>query len=121
MIIDLPRSESYAVTTPYDCMIRKSRRKFLTDLGIALGVVTLGRKIVRALPDGGDDRGQRAVRKAASKEGIDFRYAPRNWQSTYCFPDDPHKSLVGKQGELLYGHAGIGSDFNLFPHIVSVG
>ena len=102
-------------------MNKKSRRKFLTDLGIALSAVTIGRKIVRALPEGGNDKGKRVVKNALSKEGIDFRYAPRNWQSTYCFPDDPHKSLVGKHGELLYGHAGIGSEFNLFPHVVSVG
>src|SRR2546426_7129767 len=102
-------------------MKKKSRRKFLTDRGIALGVVTIGRKIVRAVAEGGDDKRQRAVKKALSKEGIDFRYAPRNWQSTYCFPDDPHKSLVGKHGELLYGHAGIGSEFNLFLYVVSVG
>ena len=35
---------------------------------------------------------------------IDFRYTPLTWQSTPCFPDDPHKGLVGERGDLRYGH-----------------
>ncbi|MGC2635630.1 MAG: hypothetical protein WA294_00525 [Acidobacteriaceae bacterium] len=31
---------------------------------------------------------------------IDFRYAPADYQSTICFPDDPFKTLVGKWGDL---------------------
>lgn len=31
---------------------------------------------------------------------IDFRYAPEDFQSTICFPDDPVKTLVGKWGDL---------------------
>src|SRR3984957_1919155 len=34
---------------------------------------------------------------------IDFRYAPRHWQTAICFPDDPKKSLVGQAGDLRYG------------------
>jgi hypothetical protein len=34
---------------------------------------------------------------------IDFRYAPRNSQSTICFPDDPRKTIVGQAGDLRYG------------------
>jgi hypothetical protein len=34
---------------------------------------------------------------------IDFRYAPALRQTAFCFPDDPHKSLVGQAGDLLYG------------------
>jgi hypothetical protein len=33
---------------------------------------------------------------------VDFRYSPPEWQSAICLPDDPHKSLVDKSGELLY-------------------
>ena len=33
---------------------------------------------------------------------VDFRYAPPQWQAAICLPDDPHKSLVNKSGELLY-------------------
>jgi len=36
---------------------------------------------------------------------IDFRFAPRHWQTAICFPDDPKKSLVGQQGDLRYGFA----------------
>jgi len=36
-------------------------------------------------------------------ESIDFRYAPRHWQTAICFPDDPKKSLVGQNGDLRYG------------------
>jgi hypothetical protein len=36
---------------------------------------------------------------------VDFRYAPRNQQSTICFPDDPRKTVVGQAGELRYGFA----------------
>jgi hypothetical protein len=36
---------------------------------------------------------------------VDFRYAPLQWQSCICFTDyDPHKTLVGENGEFRYGH-----------------
>ncbi len=48
---------------------------------------------------------------------IDFRYRPLQWQTAYCFPDDPHKSLVDDRGRLLYGNPGRrGADF--YPAIV---
>jgi hypothetical protein len=104
-------------------MEKKNRREFLADLGITLGAITIGRTIVGAAPpDGGGKPGAPRVDKPSGlKREIDFRYAPARWQSTYCFPDDPHKSLVGKHGELLIGHPGMGADYNHFPHVVSVG
>ena len=33
---------------------------------------------------------------------VDFRYSPSTFQSTFCFPDDPKKSLVGEHGDLRY-------------------
>jgi hypothetical protein len=36
-------------------------------------------------------------------ESIDFRYAPQNFQTAICFPDDAKKSLVGQLGDLRYG------------------
>ena len=33
---------------------------------------------------------------------VDFRFAPRDFQSTICFPDDPAKTVVGKHGDLRY-------------------
>jgi hypothetical protein len=38
-------------------------------------------------------------------DNIDFRYAPRLSQAAICFPDDPHKTLVGQVGDLRYGFA----------------
>jgi hypothetical protein len=34
---------------------------------------------------------------------IDFRYSPLSYQTLFCFPDDPLKSLVGERGDLRYG------------------
>ncbi len=36
---------------------------------------------------------------------VDFRYAPLAGQTAICFPDDPHKSLVGENGELRYRYS----------------
>lgn len=33
---------------------------------------------------------------------VDFRYAPADYQSTICFPDEPAKTLIGKWGDLRY-------------------
>ena len=44
-----------------------------------------------------------AWKAAAAGAAVDFRYAPRAWQSTFCFPDDHSKSLVGEKGDLRYG------------------
>ena len=62
-----------------------NRRRFLqsSTFGVAGGTAQLG-ATQRRVP-------------------IDFRHAPLEWQSTYCFPDDPHKSLVGERGDLRYG------------------
>jgi hypothetical protein len=37
---------------------------------------------------------------------IDFRYAPPWWQTAICLPDDWQKTLVGKDGALLYDYPG---------------
>ncbi len=54
---------------------------------------------------------------AATSSGIDFRYAPLQHQATYCFPDDPHKSLIDHRGRLLYGNPGRKSA-DLYPTVV---
>jgi len=56
--------------------------------------------------------------KAAS--GVDFRYAPAQYQTAFCFPDDPHKSLVGQSGSLLYGYDGA-AGVHYFPLKVGFG
>ncbi len=44
---------------------------------------------------------------------VDFRYAPPQWQTSICLPDDWQKTLVAKDGGLLYDypgkHAGFGT------------
>ena len=35
---------------------------------------------------------------------LDLRYSPPEWQTAICLPDDPCKSLVDKDGILLYHH-----------------
>jgi len=101
------------------------RRKFLAQLGLTVGAITLGQGILKAFPRTESFLQSKARNNAApapaSVPEVDFRYAPADWQSTYCFPDDPYKSLVGKFGELLYGHPGMGADWDAFAHIVSVG
>ncbi len=42
---------------------------------------------------------------------VDFRYAPPWWQTAICLPDDWQKTLVGKEGTLLYDYPGKYSGF----------
>jgi hypothetical protein len=42
---------------------------------------------------------------------VDFRFAPPEWQTAICLPDDPHKSLVDRGGELLYHYGQGGREF----------
>jgi hypothetical protein len=42
----------------------------------------------------------------AAKLTADFRYAPAWWQSTICLPDDWQKTIVSKEGALLYEYDG---------------
>jgi hypothetical protein len=50
----------------------------------------------------------------AHESAIDFRYSPIEYQTAFCFPDDPHKSLVNQAGQLLYGYDGP-AGINYFP------
>lgn len=43
---------------------------------------------------------------AKSPWAIDFRYSPPWWQTSICLPDDWQKTLVGKEGQLLYDFSG---------------
>ncbi len=40
-----------------------------------------------------------------------FSFAPPEWQTAICLPDDPHKTLVDKSGELLYHYKQGGREF----------
>jgi hypothetical protein len=42
---------------------------------------------------------------------VDHRWAPPWWQTSICLPDDWQKTLVGKEGQLLYDYRGKFSDF----------
>ncbi len=48
---------------------------------------------------------------AGAEQRVDFAYAPPEWQTAICLPDDPHKTLVDRGGELLYGFGGGGREF----------
>ena len=49
--------------------------------------------------------------EGASRPVVDFRYAPPEWQTAICLPDDPCKSLVDKSGALLYHFGQGGREF----------
>ncbi|MGO9272590.1 MAG: hypothetical protein ACLQOO_20545 [Terriglobia bacterium] len=86
-----------------------SRRKFLETVGMAAGATTLARS-VSAGARLGVAQGEAGEKAGASVQdtdsAIDLRYSPLAWQTAFCFPDDPHKSLVGERGELRCGHPG---------------
>jgi hypothetical protein len=53
--------------------------------------------------------------QSAETRTVDFRYALPWWQTAICLPDDPDKTLVGKEGQILfdYGRAGGYRDFGI--------
>ncbi len=79
-----------------------NRRDFLTSAlavsataGFSLPAAVLGEPETNATAS-------QAAPVADENLPIDFRYSPATWQSTFCFPDDPAKSLVGEHGDLRY-------------------
>jgi hypothetical protein len=48
---------------------------------------------------------------ATNASFVNFRYSPPEWQTAICLPDDPHKSLVDRSGELLYHYGQGGREF----------
>jgi hypothetical protein len=48
---------------------------------------------------------------AQSPGKVDFRYSPPEWQTAICLPDDPYKTLVDKNGDLLYHYNQGGREF----------
>ena len=52
-----------------------------------------------------------SVRAADAGLFVDFRYTPAWWATSICLPDDPQKTLVSPDGQLLYDFPG-----PLFPH-----
>jgi hypothetical protein len=93
------------------------RRKFLRNTILGAGIA--------AVPQLGKNASSARSKVAAKAVSValgpvvDFRYSPLSWQTTYCFPDDHHKSLIGQCGELRYGNPGLGFDNQYFPEVVS--
>lgn len=54
---------------------------------------------------------QTAANLPTEPQTVDFRYAPAWWQTSICFPDDWQKTLVGKDGSLLYDFPGAWDGF----------
>ncbi|MBI5215288.1 MAG: twin-arginine translocation signal domain-containing protein [Ignavibacteriae bacterium] len=107
-------------------MNRHNRRKFLKELALAGGAVTLGADALNAFSFFKQEGKKKVVTVkpktiVESTVPIDFRYSPSTWQSTFCFPDDPYKSLVGKYGELLYNHPGLLAELDAFAQKVWFG
>jgi len=50
---------------------------------------------------------------AAEPMQVDFRYAPPEWQTAICLPDDPQKTLVDHLGRLRYHWRGGKAEFGL--------
>lgn len=77
------------------------RRRFIASgsLGMLAGAVSTDRSRAGSpRTAAGEENSPR--KETVNPAAVDFRYAPEQWQTTICFPDDPHKSLVGERGEL---------------------
>ncbi len=104
-------------------MSETSRRRFLHDVSVGLGTAAVAGSspILASAPS---SAAQEAEGKASSAKNesfstaIDFRYSPLAYQTAYCYPDDPHKSLIGERGELRCGHPGQGVGIAYFPEVV---
>ncbi len=72
-----------------------NRRRFLSSTGAGLAALPAAPAAAKAA----------GLQGATLATGIDFRYAPLEWQTAFCFPDDAFKSLVGERGDLRYGYA----------------
>jgi hypothetical protein len=107
-----------------------SRREFLTRVG---AISVLGKTVTEASAEPLDKQNAAPTEAVHKLEvpvrdltsSIDFRYAPVRQQLTMCFPDDPHKSLIGESGELRLGHGGWGhgnlNDFALVAEFSLLG
>ena len=76
-----------------------SRRHWIASVGGGLGLAAA------------------ASAHAEAPAKTDFRYSPFDYQTAFCMPDDPHKSLVRQDGALLYGFAA-GHDLRYFSTVV---
>ncbi len=105
-------------------MKNSTRREFFSTVGAGLGAAALTSqvagltRVAADLDEASKPAAQSAASGQSTSSAIDFRYSPLSWQTTYCFPDDPYKSLIGERGELRYGHPGLGRGERYFSEIV---
>ena len=57
------------------------------------------------------------ISSSAEERWVDYRFAPKWFESSICFPDDSFKSLVGADGQLLYDYGAK----KYFPYACNVG
>ncbi|MGA3324747.1 MAG: hypothetical protein ABSF45_09755 [Terriglobia bacterium] len=104
-------------------MNESTRRKFLREAGLTLGsaaIVSRSSTLARAssMAEIGLENQDSSPGDQSPAAAIDFRYSPLSWQTVYCFPDDPFKSLVGDHGDLRYWNPGRPAGAQYFPQIV---
>ncbi len=93
-----------------------NRRQFLSRIGMTAAVVQTQVAANPIQQQLADTQANGAPAEDLSSS-IDFRYAPLRQQTAICFPDDPHKSLVGEIGDLRLGHPGQGAGMNSFATV----
>ena len=99
---------------------RSNRRKFLKTVGAAAGATALGGPAASPVAHAEVPQAEPLAQFVQDVDSaIDFRYSPLAYQTAFCFPDDPHKSLVGQMGELRCGHPGYdGKGLHWFTEVV---
>lgn len=80
----------------------EERRRFLRQIGLAVGALTFGAPGGAAVSYQKKPGIQRAP-AAPSTGGVDFRYAPADWVSPLSPPGGTGRSLVGRSGAILRG------------------
>jgi hypothetical protein len=78
------------------------RRTFLAASTAAAFMSAVGSPESREREEREEPTGAPAATLGGFNTVIDFRYAPEDFQSTICFPDDPVKTVLGKYGDLRY-------------------
>lgn len=78
------------------------RRTFLTGSAAAALLTSLEPTAAHATTTTDPQNPPAAKSESAANPATDFRFAPADFQSTICFPDDPAKTVVGKWGDLRY-------------------
>lgn len=87
-------------------MAELDRRSFIAAIGATLGTAAVGLGETAEGPSPKADMSPNDLEESTDIFSVDFRYAPGDWQSVFCFPDDPPKGVVARSGELRYGHPG---------------